>query len=193
MTKLANLRAAALGMVAATTWLAAAPLSAAPAQQDLSFPDNAPPPPPPAATVRETPPPPVGIATRQVEPAPPPKVTFRVRVTGAGQELWMGDMTLEGYQGAELQMSLQQADSACPGSNELRSRRRTGLTFTMRYAGRRDTETLAITSEWTRQSRDCDMPGTRTTGIETALPIPQGATRVIEADGGLRIDITRKP
>ncbi len=191
MTRLVNLRAAALGLVAAATWIAAAPINAALAQQELSIPENAPL--PPVATVRAMPPP-IRIASVRAEPEPPPKATFRVRVTGAGQELWTGDMTLEGYQGAELKMSLQQADSACPGGNELHSnRRRIGLTFAMRYAGQREPESMAITAEWTRQSRDCAMPGTRTTGIETTIPIPQGPARVIEADGGLRMEITRKP
>jgi hypothetical protein len=148
--------------------------------------------PPPSATIRTTPPPTLSMPSQGVEPQQPQRATFRVRVTGAEREIWSGDITLQGYQGAELALTLQEADSVCANTSESRfDSRRTGLAFSMSYAGRRDPEVMKISANWTRRSRDCTLPGTRSTGLETTVAIASGAVRIIEADGGLRIEITR--
>lgn len=192
MSGIANLRMTALVLMAATASLSGASISAS------TMPDGPDigaqvPPPPPAPAIRTTPPPPVAIATERGEPELPPPAAFLVRVIGAGKEIWAGDVAIENNQGAELRLTLQQADTLCAGRLEGRwSRRQTGLTFAMRNAGRRDGDPFAVSAEWTRPSADCNQPGTRTTGIETTATVAPGATRTIEADGGLRIELTRR-
>ncbi len=189
-----HLRVISLALIATATVLVAAPLLAAPAQ-DVIQTQEAParavtrPSPP---EVRRLPPPPVAIETARSPDESPPSSLFRVRVTGAGQEIWTGDMALEGYQGAELRMTLQQGDGVCGARGEMRSgRRQTGLTLSIRGGGRQN-ESFGIASEWIRQSLDCALPGTRTSGIETTVALVPGASRLIEADGGLRIELTRR-
>lgn len=191
-----HLRAIALVLAATAALPASGPGLAAPAQDGIPTPAA----PARAATrpvsppeVMRVAPPPVMIETIRSSDEQPPSAMFRVRVTGAGQEIWSGDMSLEGYQGAELRMTLQQGDGVCGARGEMRSgRRQTGLTLTIRSGGRRDGEPFEIVSEWTRQSPDCALPGTRTSGIGTTVAIAPGANKVIEADGGLRIELTRR-
>lgn len=190
MIQIAKLRYIALAITAAASSFAAPSLGAGPAQDPARTQDA---PPPPVLEVRRTPPPPLEMATTRSEPEAQARADFRVRVTGAGAELWSGDLALEGYQGAELRLDLQQADSACgPSAGQRSSRRRTGLTFNLRHGGRRDGDPFAVTAQWTRPSADCALPGTRTVGIDTEISIPPRATRVIEGDGGLRIELVRQ-
>lgn len=149
--------------------------------------------PAPVVQTRRAPTPPVEVPTRQAGPEMPPPATFFVRVTGAGSEIWSGEMSIENNQGADLRMTLQQGDAVCGSRPEARyTRRQTGLTLSIRNAGRGAGDPFSISADWTRPSTDCDLPGTRATGIETVATIAPGTTRVIEGDGGLRIELTRR-
>ena len=186
MTLLLNNRAKMAALVSALSCLTAVPFGAL--AQTMESPDL-----PARAEVIRTQPPPIDMRATRNEPEMPAPATFFVRVTGAGKEIWSGEMGIDNYQGADLRMTLQQGDGACGAQSEARfTRRQTGLTFSIRNAGRGANDPFAIGAEWTRPSADCALPGTRTSGIETAVTVAPGATRVIEGDGGLIIELTRR-
>ncbi len=181
-------------LVAAAATLGAGPLGAA-AAQDM-VPDA------PVET-REAPPPPVRMIDRVppeavtisdgVTRVPRPPAALRVRISGDGKELWSGELLVDPSQGAELNNTLQQADSNCaPGIERGYLRRQTRLGLSLRKTGSRDGEFFSVFANWTRQSSDCALPGTRTVGVETTVEIAPGTSRVIEGDGGLRIELTRQ-
>jgi hypothetical protein len=173
-------RAAALALAAGSLSLA----SAASAQPVPARPVMAEDPPPPVMVAREAP----------TIRAPQPPFTVAVRIMGGASVLWAGDVALDNIQGAQMNMSLQQADALCPSDAERRiGRRQTGLNFSLRPSYRRTgNEPLTVTVTWTRASADCALPGTRTIGIDTEVTLDPGTTRVVEGDSGLRIELTRK-
>lgn len=150
-------------------------------------------PPTPVVPTRGAPPSPIQTRQAQADAEMPPRSSFSVRVTGAGREIWSGEMNIDNNQGADLRMTLQQGDAVCGNRPEARYvRRQTGLTFSIRNVGRGADDAFSISAEWTRPSTDCDLPGTRATGVETVATIAPGTTRVIEGDGGLKIELTRR-
>lgn len=187
MTLLLNNRAKTAALALIVSCLAAVPSGAL--AQTMESPDL----PARAVEVRRTPPPPIEMPAARTEREMPPPATFFVRVTGAGKEIWSGELSIENNQGADLRMTLQQGDAVCGSRPEARyTRRQTGLTLSIRNAGRGAGDPFSVSAEWTRPSIDCTLPGTRTTGIETAVTITPGATQVIEGDGGLKIELTRR-
>ncbi|MGB3472988.1 MAG: hypothetical protein WBA51_19400 [Erythrobacter sp.] len=46
---------------------------------------------------------------------------------------------------------------------------------------------------WTRPSEDCSQQGSRATGFDVQVELIDNETRVIEGDGGLRVELTRQP
>lgn len=154
---------------------------------------------PPTATPTPTP---RGVLVPTPSPAATPnergaeeqqRVTVYLRVIGAGTELWAGDLVLDGYRGAQLTQGLEQADVKCADLNSRSApSQRTGLNFRLNYSGRRTDEPFGLNISWTRQSTDCSLPGTRTVGMDVRVDLDPGEKRVIEGDGGLRIELQRR-
>lgn len=185
MTVFVNIRAKVAALAVAGACLAAVP-SAAWAQEMVTAAE----PPPP---VRLASPPAIETRAVRADPEMRSPVTFFVRVTGGDKEIWSGEMNVENNQGADLRMTLQQGDAACSSRPEARyTRRQTGLTFSLRNVGRAADAAFSLSAEWTRPSTDCDLPGTRTAGVETVATVAPGTTRVIDGDGDLKIELTRR-
>lgn len=152
--------------------------------------------------VMRTPPPPASPsapdrarsdATPVETDASDPRAEFAVRILGQGRELWSGVLRLENFYGAAVDLELQQAGTVCADDIARRFRnRRHGLKFELRYYTNRQDGPFTVKASWVRKSDDCALPGVRTVGLETAMDIAVGERRLIEADGGFQIELTRR-
>lgn len=141
------------------------------------------------------PPPPISIpadsrvaeAQRQAEP-----FTISVRIMGQDRELWAGDLAMSGSNRAQVRLDVQDVDIKCPLENARFASRRNAIELQVRRGYGRDNARYTVEANWTRPTSSCAEQGSRATGFEVQVELEEGTPRVIEADGGLRVELTRR-
>ncbi len=122
-----------------------------------------------------------------------PTYWLYARVLGGTRELWAGYLAMTPYGRASVHTDVQEMDSNCPVRNNRFAPRRNTVDLRIR-PGRRDNEALyGVEVSWTRPAEPCSERGTRAAGFDIEVDLVDNETRVIEGEGGLRLELTRTP
>ncbi|MEE4288719.1 MAG: hypothetical protein V2J14_05065 [Erythrobacter sp.] len=159
----------------------AAPLAA----QDI------PPPVPAIRTADQIPGPAPTSRSAAAKDAPSPQ-QIDVRVLGAGGELWAGTLSVAEYGGARVNLDVQDFDPRCYVAERRYPQRRNAVQMRLNPVNRQ-VQTYRLEVTWSRPSQDCSEQGSRSSGFELQVELPSGEMRTLEGDGGLRVELTRRP
>ncbi|MEP0391324.1 MAG: hypothetical protein ABJ205_13895 [Erythrobacter sp.] len=118
--------------------------------------------------------------------------TISVRIMGQDRELWAGDLTMSVYNRAQVRLDINDSDIQCPLEDSRFALRRNAIEFQVRPGYGRANSKYTIETNWTRPTGSCSEQGSRVTGFEVQVELEEGKPRVIEGDGGLRVEITRR-
>lgn len=145
-----------------------------------------PPPAPPARSTAQS-----ESASSSIEEAAP--YTISARVVGGDRELWVGRFAMTPYGNASARLDVQDMDSNCPVRNDRFARRSNSVKLAVRPGRGSGVNLYTVDVSWTRPSEDCSQQGSRATGFDVQVELIDNETRVIEGDGGLRVELTRQP
>lgn len=139
-----------------------------------------------SAPIIMPPPPPVIRPMPRVDTRP--VVTFQVRVTGGGQQLY-SDLMRVGASGANYsQNSRDGAEQACPDGYNVQVRS-LNVSISPNYG---EDSSIRVSASWKRPQGDgCGM-GSRTAEVEQTVSIAPGQTVRVTGDAGLVIELTRR-
>lgn len=124
---------------------------------------------------------------------PNPEYWLYARVFGGKRELWAGYLAMTPYGRASVHTDVQEMDANCPVRNNRFAPKRNTVELRIR-PGRREGEALyGVEVSWTRPAEPCSDRGTRAAGFDIEVELVDKETRVIEGEGGLRLELTRNP
>lgn len=118
--------------------------------------------------------------------------TMSVRILGQNRELWAGDLAMSASNRAQVRIDVQDSDIGCPVENDRFADRRNAVEFQVRRGYGRNSARYTVETNWTRPTASCAEQGSLATGFEVQVELDKGETRVIEGDGGLRVELTRR-
>lgn len=150
----------------------------------------------PVAAQDPSPPPPVleipaDARTDEAEKSAEP-FTISVIIMGQGRELWAGDLAMSGSSRAQVRIDVQDSEIGCPLGNDRFADRRNAVEFQVRRGYGRNNSRYTVETNWTRPTASCAEQGSLATGFEVQVELDDGETRIIEGDGGLRVELTRR-
>lgn len=124
-----------------------------------------------------------------------PEQNFRIRlaITGDGRLLWSGDLVLAEYNGARIESDIQDTDLACPPEKRAVATRRSVIIAKVVPVDLVEGYEFKVYAHWARRHEECAAPGQKVSRIDVRMALAPDETRVVQGDGGLRVEVTRLP
>lgn len=124
-----------------------------------------------------------------------PAETFSVRIVAAGNLLWQGRLRISQNSGADYNQTLSQAAAmgCSPASSYDRSERQ-NISFSLQPQDNSQTgRSYRVSASWQRPvpNGNCGEAEARTVQVTRTVVLDANGKEVIEADAGLRIEISR--
>lgn len=120
-----------------------------------------------------------------------PYVIF-ARIIGTEGELWSGNLSMGGTHRAWVKTEIQDVDSKCPAENQRYPTQFHSVQLQVWPNLGRDRLEYRVKANLLRPTESCSENGSKSLGFEVKTELNAGETRVIEGEGGLRVELTRR-
>ncbi|WP_156423727.1 hypothetical protein [Erythrobacter sp. YT30] len=118
---------------------------------------------------------------------------FFVKVMGKDRQLWSGDLWLAEYDGARIEIDLQDINPKCSYEERRKVSRNSGLVLTLRSWDGVDGYGFWLRSYWTHRLPQCDELRNEISWISIPVELDEGETETFTGNSGLSVELTRQP